>query len=84
MEITDLMKKVLTWLKNAPVWCRIVLPIISAVLLIVILLSSCGSTVRATISNKAEGVSTTVSITTSNPTSVTVTPDTDVNYKPQK
>lgn len=48
------------------------------------LLSSCGSTVKATIANRAEGVSTTVSITTSNPTSVTVTPDTDVNYKPSK
>ncbi len=46
------------------------------------LLSSCGSTVRATIANKAEGVSTTVSITTTNPTSISVTPDTDLNYKP--
>ena len=82
MEILDFLKKALNWLKNAPVWCRICLPLLLAALMIVVLLSACGSTVRATISNKAEGVSTTVSITTSNPTSVTVSPDTDVNYKP--
>ena len=82
MEMLDFLKKALNWLKNAPVWCRIVLPVLLAGIVIVVLLNSCGSTVRATIANKAEGVSTTVSITTSNPTSVTVTPDTDVNYKP--
>ncbi len=84
MEMKDFLKVVLNWLKNVPVWCKIVLPLLLAFLGIVVLLSSCGSTVRATISNKAEGVSTTVSITTSNPTSVTVTPDTDVSYKPSK
>ena len=84
MDTSNLLKIVLNWLKNAPVWCRIVLPVLLAGITIVLLLNSCGSTVRATIANKAEGVSTTVSITTSNPTSVTVTPDTDVNYKPQK
>ncbi len=84
METLDFLRKVLNWLKSAPVWCRIILPILLTGILVVILLSSCGSTVKATISNKAEGVSTTVSITTSNPTSVTVTPDTDVNYEPQK
>lgn len=84
MDTKDLLSKLLSWLKSAPVWCKICLPLLLAALAIVVLLSSCGSTVRATISNKAEGVSTTVSITTSNPTSVTVTPDTDVNYKPSK
>lgn len=84
MDMIDLWKTLLSWLKSAPVWSKICFPLLLAALAIVVLLSSCGSTVRATISNKAEGVSTTVSITTSNPTSVTVTPDTDVNYKPQK
>lgn len=84
MDTKDFLTKLLRWMKSAPVWCKISLPLLLAALLIVVLLSSCGSTVRATISNKAEGVSTTVSITTSNPTSVTVSPDTDVNYKPQK
>ena len=84
METLDFLKKALNWLKNAPVWCKICLPLLLAALAIVVLLSSCGSTVRATISNRAEGVSTNVSIKTSNPTSVTVSPDTEVNYEPQK
>lgn len=42
--------------------------------------SSCGSTTRAVISNRADSTHTTVSITTNNPTSWTVSPDTDVNF----
>lgn len=84
MELKNFLMKVVTFLLSAPRWAKIFMPLIVALLSIVVLLSSCGSTVKATISNKAEGVSTTVSITTSNPTSVTVTPDTEVNYKPDK
>lgn len=84
MELKNFLTTAVTWLLSAPKWAKILIPLMVALLLIVILLSSCGSTVKATISNKAEGVSTTVSITTSNPTSVTVTPDTEVNYKPKE
>lgn len=42
--------------------------------------SSCGSTTRAVITNRADSTQTTVSITTNNPTSWTVSPDTDVNF----
>lgn len=78
MDTKDLLIKLLNWLKSAPVWCRICLPLLLAALLIVVLLSSCGSTVRATVTNRAEGVTTTLSVTTNNPSSVTVNPDTDV------
>ncbi len=46
--------------------------------------SSCGSTTRAVITNRADSTQTTVSITTNNPTSWTVSPDTDVNFPNSK
>lgn len=45
-------------------------------------LSSCGVT-KATISKPAEGTSTTITITTNNPISTTVNPETNLNYKPE-
>ena len=42
--------------------------------------SSCGSTTREVITNRADSTQTTVSITTNNPTSWTVSPDTNVNF----
>lgn len=81
------MDNVISFLKNfinsLPIWAKVVVSLLICILVaffVFFTLVSCGSTVRATISNKAEGVTTTVSITTSNPTSVTVSPDTSLNF----
>ncbi len=42
--------------------------------------SSCGSTTRAVITNRADSTQTTVSITTNNPTNWDVSPDTDIHF----
>ena len=42
--------------------------------------SSCGSTTRAVITNRADSTQTTVSITTNNPTNWNVSPDTEVSF----
>lgn len=71
------------FLNTLPKWAKVIVSVIIGILVgfyAFFTLCSCGSTVRATISNRAEGVTTTVSITTSNPTSVTVSPDTSVNF----
>lgn len=81
MEMKDLLRTILTWLRSAPVWAKILLPLLVAIMAAVYLLTSCGSTVRATVTNRAEGVTTTLSVTTNNPSSVTVNPDTDVQFK---
>lgn len=46
--------------------------------------SSCGATTRAVITNRADSTQTTVSITTNNPTTWTVSPDTDINFPNSK
>ena len=80
------MDNIISFLKNflstLPKWAKVTVSVLICILIAFYAffsLVSCGSTVRATISNKAEGVTTTVSITTSNPTSVTVSPDTSLN-----
>ena len=42
--------------------------------------SSCGSTTRAVITNRADSTQTTVSISTNNPTNWNVSPDTQVSF----
>lgn len=44
-----------------------------------LLSTGCGSTTKALINNRAEGVTTTVTIRTENPTQITVSPDTDAD-----
>lgn len=46
-----------------------------------ILLSSCGGT-RAVVTNRADSTTTTISITTSNPTTVDVSPDVNLSVTP--
>lgn len=66
-----------SWLKTLPLWLRaIVLLLISGLALIVSMsISACGSTTRATIRNMADSTSTSVTITTNNPTNWQVTPN---------
>ena len=65
------------WLNKFPIWVRaIVLLLISGLALIASMsLTACGSTTRATIRNMADSTSTSVTITTNNPTNWQVTPD---------
>lgn len=83
MEIKDFTQTILTWLQSAPAWAKISFTLILAALAIVILLASCGSTVRATVTNRAEGVTTTLSVTTNNPSTVNVNPNTDLKFNPK-
>lgn len=70
--------KFFEWLKTLPVWLRAVALILIAALMLVFTLSSCGVT-RASVLNRAEGTSTEIKITTSNPTTVTATPNVNLD-----
>lgn len=68
-------------------WCKnhskLVGSLVTAIAAIVVALltASCGSTTRAMVRNNATGTTTEVKITTNNPTSVSVSPSTDINPK---
>lgn len=72
--LTDKQKKVLVELTKA-----ILTAIVAA--LGTLYATSCGSTTKAYIRNAADGTSTTVSITTNNPTNWQVSPNTDLKLK---
>lgn len=75
--------KFTTWCKNH---AKLVGSLITAIaaIIVALLTASCGSTTRATIRNCASGTSTEVRITTNNPTSVSVSPTTDVTIPKSK
>lgn len=70
------------WIKSLNLWQKIVSVIALAVLALIALMSTsaCGVT-RATVTNKAQNTATEVKITTSNPTTVTTTPNVNLNEK---
>lgn len=72
-----------TWFKSKPVWLRAVISVLLAALAVFgsISLSSCGTT-RAVVTNRAEATTTTIKITTNNPTSVDASPDVDLSLTP--
>lgn len=76
------MSKFLVWCKNHS---KLVGSLITAVAAIVVavLTCSCGSVARASIQNRATGTTTEVRITTSNPTTISASPDVDLNYNPK-
>lgn len=79
--VMDTLNRFITWLKGFPFAIRVLLML--AVATIVVLLStSCGSTTRATIRNNADGTTTSVTITTNNPTQMEVNPS--ATLTPQK
>lgn len=80
----ETIKKFIEWTKQFPIWLRALLyALVAAIALIVSMsLSACGSTTRATIRNMADSTSTSVTITTNNPTNWQVTPD--VSLSPLK
>lgn len=67
----EILQKLLTWLLQSPKWCKIVVPLLITAMVICYLLSSCGTT-RATIRTTADNTQSSISITTNNPTSVSV------------
>lgn len=79
----ETLKTLLEWLKTLPMWLRaIALALIAGLALIASMcLSSCGSTTRATVRNNAEGTQTEVKITTSNPSTIQVSPNVTLTPK---
>ena len=75
--------KFTTWCKNH---AKLVGSLVTAIaaIIVALLTASCGSTTRAIIHNRAAGTSTEVRITTNNPTSLTVSPTTDVTIPKSK
>lgn len=74
-----------TWFKSLPIWLRIVIGFLFAALAVFssMGLSGCGTT-RAVVTNRAEQTTTTIRISTSNPTTVDASPDVDLNVSPNK
>lgn len=82
--MNDFLKNLISNLSDAPKWVKIVVSILLSLLCAVSIflsLTSCGAVTRATVRNSADGTSTSVTITTNNPTNWTVTPDVDINPK---
>lgn len=72
-----------TWFKSKPIWLRAVISVLLAALAVFgsLCITSCGLT-RATVTNRADGTTTSISITTSNPTSVNASPNVDLKVTP--
>lgn len=71
------LKKLLSWLKTYPIWVRSCILLLICALLVLMTLTACGVT-RATVHNGATGTTTAIKITTNNPTSVDVAPNTSL------
>lgn len=78
--MNESIKKLLSWIITKPVWVRILSLVVIMILCIIVLFSanSCGVT-RAIVRNSADSTTTSITITTNNPTSVTASPDVQLN-----
>ena len=77
---------IFSWLKAAPKFARVVVPLLLAALLVVYLFSSCANT-KAVVRASSENTSASVTITTNNPTTVNVTNKQDtigLNFNPKR
>lgn len=80
----DLIEKFVFLLADSPKWIRVVSTVLLSILiglLVWMSFTSCGAVTRATVRNTADGTSTSVTISTNNPTSWTVSPDVKLNNK---
>ncbi len=80
----DLIDKFVSLLADAPAWIRAIATALLSILiglLVWMSFTSCGAVTRATVRNTADGTSTSVTISTNNPTSWTVSPDVELNNK---
>lgn len=83
--MNEIFSKLLAWLRVSPAWSKIVVPLLFCALAIVFLLSSCGVT-RAVIRSPSASSTSHISITTNNPTSVSLSGSIDstkVNINPK-
>lgn len=73
-------QKFWTWFKSLPLWARFVTAILIAAFAVIasFTFSSCGLT-KAVVHNGADGTSTEIRISTSNPTTVTASPNVQFN-----
>ena len=76
--MNDYLMKLLEYLESAPKWVKCVFPLLVAAIFAVYLLSSCGLT-KATVRTNSDNSHGTITITTNNPTSVTVSPSLKVD-----
>ena len=68
----DYIKKAFALLAKSPKWAKILCPFLAAALVVVYLLSGCGTT-RTTVRTSGKGTTNaTISVTTNNPTQVSV------------
>ena len=68
----DYIKRAFAWLSKCPKWAKILCPFLGACLVVVYLLSGCGTT-RTTVRTVGKGTTNaTISVTTNNPTQVSV------------
>lgn len=80
----DLIENFISLLADAPKWLKAVATALLSVLiglLVWMSFTACGAVTRATVRNTADGTSTSVTISTNNPTSWTVSPDVELNHK---
>lgn len=78
--------KILSRLSSAPKWIKVFVSVLVGALcaLGLFLCVSCGSTAKALIRNNAEATTTTVTITTNNPSNIEVSPDVSLTNKQTK
>lgn len=78
--------KLRSLLSSAPMWIKISVSLLVGALcaLGLLLCVSCGSTAKALIRNNAEATTTTVTISTNNPSNIEVSPDVSLTNKQQK
>lgn len=82
--MNDFLKNLISNLSDSPKWVKIVVSVLLSLLCAVSIflsLTSCGAVTRATVRNGADRTSTSVTITTNNPTNWTVTPEVELNSK---
>lgn len=72
-----------SWIQTLPIWLRAIVLALIATLAFLASLSfvACGTTTRAITHNKAEGTTTTISITTSNTSPIEVNTSPNVQLK---
>lgn len=84
LDISFDMKKILAFLNNNWKTISTSIAAILAALLALFSMCSCGSTVKALVTQPKDTASTVITITTNNPTSVTPTIDPNVTIQPSK
>ena len=81
----NLINVLITYLQNLPTWARALvcsLLSIAAAILAFFSVTSCGSTTKAVVKNISDTGNSTITITTNNPSSISVEPNTSLKINP--